>query len=75
VARGIVIVYKAAWQPWRSIFVARIASQTGHTGTVTRARVRAGPWSLRMILANPAAVLAAGALERRKPPDLFIDLT
>jgi hypothetical protein len=62
VARGIVIVCKAAWQPWRSVFVAWIAVWTRHTGATALARMLAGPWSLGMILANPSTVFAAGAL-------------
>jgi hypothetical protein len=62
--RGIVIVYKAARQPWRGILVARVAPWARHAGTAARARVRASPRPLRMVLANPSTVFAPRAFHR-----------
>jgi hypothetical protein len=58
VTLGIVIVCEAAWRPWPGILVTRIASWARHSSAAARARVRARPWPLGMVLANPAAVFA-----------------
>jgi hypothetical protein len=58
VSRGIVIVYHAAREPWRSMLIFRIAVWAGHPSAVTFARV--GP--LGMDLANPSVVFTSDAL-------------
>jgi len=61
-ARGIVIICKAARQPWWGILIARITSGARHPGTAALARVLASPRPVRMVFANPTAVFAKGAL-------------
>ena len=60
-----IVVVKAGWHSWRSIFVAGIARWARHPGTAARARMRAEPWLIGMVLTDPSATIAMDAFHRR----------
>src|SRR5258706_7957982 len=54
------------------IIVNRVATRTRGSGAATSAGVLAFPWAVRVVLANPAAVLAHRANHAKAPPRVII---